>query len=119
MELRAWVERRDDVDRRIGGRVLQQIGQVGIVKRMAVDRSVVILRLVVAEAVQRGLEAASVVARPRHQRERPTGAFSRSATSCEAFVQRLVERAVAGRLQRDVVRLRDPAPSAVVRTQKQ
>ena len=82
VEQRPRVERGHHRNRRVGGRLLQQVGQIRLVERLAGDRHRH-LRGVIAEAVQRGLEAAGIIPSPRHQGERAPGAFSRSASSCE------------------------------------
>ena len=105
VEQRSRLEVGCDRDRRVGGRPLQQIGQIGFVERPAVHGQRH-LRRVIAEAGQRGLEAAGVVARPGDQRERTDRRLLAQRHQLRGVVQRLVQRGIAGRREGHRVGLR-------------
>jgi hypothetical protein len=69
MEQRSRFKTRHHRNRRLVRRVLQQIRQVGLIQRMAIDREAD-GRLVVAETLQCLLEPPDIAARPGYQRER-------------------------------------------------
>jgi hypothetical protein len=101
---RTQLEVRLHLDRRVGRGVPQQVGQIGLVDWPAGDRDRR-LALVVAKAVQRGLEPADIVPCPDDQRERAYGRLLAQRDQLRRTLQRLVQRCVPSRLQGNCVRL--------------
>ena len=105
VEQRSRIERGHHRDRRVGRCLLQQVGQIGLVERLAGHRHSH-LRGVIAEAVQRGLEAAGVIPGPGHQGERARRRLFPQRLELRGVAQCLIQRGVAGRRERHRIGLR-------------
>ena len=105
VEQRPEVEAGRDLHGRRGGRRLQRVDQPLVIERPAVDRQCD-HALVVAEAVQRGLETVAVVARAGHQGERADRRVGAQCDQRGGVVQRLVDRRIAGGGEFDIIGLR-------------
>ena len=98
LEARAEIERHRDLQGRLRRRSIDGRGQCRIVQLVAGDRRGD-GRLVVAEAVQRGLEPVDVLARPFREREACHGCRFLQRDQGGTALQGGVERAVAGWFQ--------------------
>ena len=114
LEARAQIERHRDLQGRLRRRSVDDRGQRRIVQLVAGDRRGD-GRLVVAEAVQRGLEPAGILARPFGQREARHGCRFLQRDQSRTALQGGVERAVAGWFQVTVYGCGSAARNCLVR----